>query len=190
MLSSDEAARFTPAAYLAWSGPYDAPVADPWRPAPIRMRQADFVVGRGGFATVQEVVDAAFRSGGADRRWIAVRAGTYTGTVFIPAGSPPLTIVGVGDARLEFTVDATLTPAAWAALVNPDGRRYAPGDPAWPMFQSCATRTSTTAGLCATVVWAQSTDLQLANLTITNTLLDTVDVTLNRLWEYRLSAAR
>ena len=175
VLSSDEAARFTPAAYLAWSGAYDAPVADPWRPAPIRLRQADFVVGRGGFATVQEAVDAAFRSGGADRRWIAVRAGTYTGTVFIPAGSPPLTIFGVGDARLEFTVDATLTPAAWAALVNPDGRRYAPGDPAWPMFQSCATRTSATAGLCATVVWAQSTDLQLANLTITNTLLDTVD---------------
>ena len=43
------------------------------------------------------------------------------------------------------------------------------------MFQSCATRTSTNAGLCATVVWAQSTDLQLKGLTITNTLLDTVD---------------
>jgi pectinesterase len=43
------------------------------------------------------------------------------------------------------------------------------------MFQSCATRTSATAGLCATVVWAQSTDLQFKNLTITNTLLDTVD---------------
>jgi pectinesterase len=71
-------------------------------------------------------------------------------------------------------VDATITPAAWAALVNPDGR-YAEGDPAWAMFQSCATRTSTTAGLCATVVWAQSTDLQLKGLTITNTLLDTVD---------------
>jgi pectinesterase len=42
------------------------------------------------------------------------------------------------------------------------------------MFQSCATRTSATAGLCATVVWAQSTDLQLKGLTITNTLLDTV----------------
>jgi pectinesterase len=75
---------------------------------------------------------------------------------------------------LQFTVDATITPAAWAALVNPDGR-YAPDDPAWPMFQSCATKTSATAGLCATVVWAQSADLQLKDLTITNTLLDTVD---------------
>jgi pectinesterase len=43
------------------------------------------------------------------------------------------------------------------------------------MFQSCATKTSATAGLCATVVWAQSPDLQLRGLTITNTLLDTVD---------------
>jgi pectinesterase len=43
------------------------------------------------------------------------------------------------------------------------------------MFRSCATRTGATAGLCATVVWAQSTDLQLKGLTITNTLLDTVD---------------
>ena len=57
-------------------------------------------------------------------------------------------------------MDATATPAAWAALVNPAGQ-YAEGDPAWEMFQSCATRTSANVGLCATVVWAQSTDLQL-----------------------------
>ncbi|GLY93102.1 putative acyl-CoA thioester hydrolase [Actinoplanes sp. NBRC 103695] len=174
VLSPGEAAAFTPSAYLKWSGPYGAPVADPWRPAPIRTERADFVVGRGAFPTVQEAVNAAYRGGGTSRQWIAIRPGTYTGTVFIPGGAPPLTIYGVGDARLEFTVDATLTPAAWTALVNPDGR-YAPGDPAWPMFQSCATRTQTNAGLCATVVWAQSTDLQLRNLTITNTLLDTVD---------------
>lgn len=64
VLSPGEAAAFTPSAYLEWSGPYDAPVADPWRPAPIRTQRADFVVGRGGFPTVQEAVNAAYRGGG------------------------------------------------------------------------------------------------------------------------------
>lgn len=178
ILSRAEAAPFVPANYLGWSGTYAAPVPDPWTPRPIRSHRPDFVVGTAaGFDGVQDAVNAAFRAGGTARRYIAIRPGTYTGTVFIPAGSPPLTLFGVGrasDVRLEFTVDATITPAAWGALVNPDGR-YAEGDPAWEMFRSCATKTSATAGLCATVVWAQSTDLQLTNFTITNTLLDTVD---------------
>jgi pectinesterase len=175
VLSPSEAAPFVAANYWRYSGAYAAPQVDPWRPQPIVTGHPDLVVRDG--ESVQAAVDAAYRMGGTIRRRIAVLPGTYTGTVFIPAGSPPLTIYGVGrpsDVRLEFTVDATITPAAWAALVNPDGR-YAPGDPAWPMFQSCATKTSATAGLCATVVWAQSTDLQLKGLTITNTLLDTVD---------------
>ena len=175
VLSAQEAAPFVPANYLGWSGPYAAPVRDPWRPRPIETRWPDFVVGGTGPATVQEAVNAAVTAGGTGRRYIAIRPGTYTGTVFIPAGAPPLTLYGLGDVRLEFTVDATITPAAWAELVNPGGRYYREGDPAWPMFQSCATKTSATAGLCATVVWAQSTDLQLKHLTITNTLLDTVD---------------
>ncbi|GIF19014.1 pectinesterase [Actinoplanes tereljensis] len=177
ILSSTEARPFTAENYFRYSGLYAAPVADPWRPRPIATGRPDYLVGGHGFATVQEAVNAAYRAGGAARRWIGVLPGTYTGTVLIPAGSPPLTIFGLGrpaDVRLEFTVDATITPAAWGALVNADGR-YAEGDPAWPMFQSCATKTSATAGLCATVVWAQSTDLQLKGLTITNTLLDTVD---------------
>lgn len=178
VLSSTEVARFVPENYFAFSGQYDAPVADPWTPRPIVPRRADFVVGgEHGFPSVQAAVNAAFRAGGTARRHIVILPGTYQGTVFIPAGSPPLTIFGVGrasDVRLEFTVDATMSPAAWAALVNPDGR-YAEGDPAWEMFQSCATRVATTVALCATVVWVQSTDLQLKGLTITNTLLDTVD---------------
>jgi len=179
VLSAAEAAPYVPAHYLGYSGTYAAPVADPWHPAPIATpRRPDLLVGgRHGLATVQEAVNAAYRAGGTKRQYIGVLPGVYPGTVFIPAGSPPLTLYGLGhpaDVRLEFTVDATITPAAWAALVNADGR-YAEGDPAWPMFQSCATKTSATAGLCATVVWGQSTDLQLKGLTITNTLLDTVD---------------
>lgn len=177
VLSDAEAAPFTAANYLRWSGTYAAPVADPWRPGPVRApRHADFVVGAR-YGTVQDAVDAAYTRGGTERRYIKVLPGTYTGTVFIPDGTPPLTIYGAGrpgDVRLEYSLDATATPAAWAAQVNPDGR-YAEGDPAWEMFQSCATKTSATVGLCATVVWARDTDLQLRGLTITNTLLDTVD---------------
>jgi pectinesterase len=178
VLSPQEAAPLVTRNYFGYSGAYAAPVADRWRPAPIATtNRPDFLVGGRGLATVQEAVNAAYRIGGEKRRYIAILPGVYQGTVLIPAGSPPLTLYGLGrpaDVRLEFTVDATITPAAWAALVNADGR-YAQGDPAWPMFQSCATKTSVTAGLCATVVWAQSTDLQLKGLTITNTLLDTVD---------------
>jgi pectinesterase len=177
VLSRAEAAPFVAANYWRYSGLYAASTVDPWRPPPIATPRPDYLVGGHGLTSVQDAVDAAYLAGGAARRYIAILPGTYTGTVFIPAGSPPLTIYGVGraaDVRLEFTVDATITPAAWAALVNPDGR-YAEGDPAWAMYASCAFKTTATAGLCATVVWAQSTDLQLKNLTITNTLLDTVD---------------
>jgi pectinesterase len=183
ILSAAEAAPFTEANYFAASGAYAAPVADPWRPAAILTRRPDFVVGQAvgvlgvTHTSLQAAVNAAFTAGGTARRYIGVLPGTYTGTVFVPAGGPPLTIFGVGrpeDVRLEFRVDATLSPAAWAALVNPSGQ-YVDGDPAWRMFESCATRTSATVGLCATVVWAQSTDFQLRGVTVTNTLLDSVD---------------
>jgi pectinesterase len=200
VLSRAEAAPFTAANYLGLSGPYAAPVADPWRPGPILTfgRRPDFVVGaavgvRGATHTsVQAAVNAAFVAGGTARRFIAVLPGTYTGTVFVPAGTPPLTVYGLGRpaaVRLEFSVDATITPAAWAALVNPSGQ-YAEGDPAFPMFRSCARKASATVGLCATVVWAQSTDFQLRGLTVANTLLDTVDAGTHQALALRTDADR
>jgi pectinesterase len=199
VLSRAEAVPFTEANYLDRAGPYAAPVADPWHPAPVRVRRPDFVVGqatgRSGatHTSVQAAVNAAFAAGGTARRYIAVLPGTYTGTVLIPAGTPPLTLYGARgrpqDVRLEFSLDATITPAAWAAQVNPSGQ-YAEGDPAWAMFQSCATRTSATIGLCATVVWSQSPDLHLRGLTITNTLLDTVDAGTHQALALRTDADR
>ncbi len=174
VLSAGEAAPFTSANHLRLSGTYAAPTVDPWRPGPITTpRHADVVVRPG--ESVQHAVNAVYTEGGMKRRYIKILPGTYTGTVFIPAGTPPLTIYGAGrpaDVRLEFTLDATATPAAWAEQLS---GQYAEGDPAWEMFQSCATKTSATVGLCATVVWSQSKDLKLRGLTITNTLLDTVD---------------
>ena len=168
VLAPAEAAPYTADAYL-----------DGWRPGPVRVLgvRPDAVVGPSSPGGIQAAVNALYTAGGTARRFLKLLPGTYTGTVFIPAGGPPLTIYGAGrpgDVRLEFTVDATITPAAWAQLVNPSGQ-YADGDPAWSMFQSCATRTSATAGLCATVVWSKSPGLQLRGLTVTNTLLDTVD---------------
>ncbi len=189
ILSSAEAAPYTRDAYL-----------DGWRPPPIRVLgvRPDAVVGpalgSGGatHTSVQAAVNAAYAAGGTARRYVKVLPGTYTGTVFIPAGGPPLTLFGAGrpsDVRLEFSVDATITPAAWAQLVNPSGQ-YVDGDPAWPMYLSCATRTSATAGLCATVVWSQSPDLQLRGLTVTNTLLDTVDAGTHQALALRTDADR
>ena len=200
VLSEAEAAPFTPDNYLGFSGPYAAPVADPWQPAPIQTagRRPDFVVGPtlGAFGTthttVQTAVNAAFRAGGTARRYIGILPGTYTGTVFVPPGSPPLTLYGLGPpqaVRLEFRVDAIITPAAWAALVNPSGQ-YVEGDPAFRMFQSCATRTSANAGLCATVLWSQSPDLQVRGLTIANTLLDSVDAGTHQALAVRTDADR
>src|SRR5699024_3243449 len=96
--------------------------------------------------SVQAAVNTAYRLGGDRRRYVLLTPGTYTGTVFVPAGGPPLTVYGTGDVRIEFAIDAGVTPAVWAATVNPDGQRYAEGDPAWAMYRSCATRTQATVG--------------------------------------------
>lgn len=172
VLTAAEASRFTPAAYLEHSGLHTAPILDPWRPGPVRTHgvRPDIVVRPG--QSIQAAVNAVHRLGGEKRRHIQIKPGVYTGPVFIPAGGPPVTIYGTGDARIEFAIDAAVTPAEWAAAVNPGGQRYAEGDPAWAMYQSCATRTQTTAGLCASVVWSESPGLEIAGLTIVNTLPD------------------
>lgn len=187
VLSPAEAAPLTARAYLANSGTITAPIADPWVPAPIRTARVrpTLVVGgpstpdRVHYSTVQQAVNAAVGLGGTDRVYIELRPGTYTGAVYIPAASPPVTLYGggarPGDVSIELTLDAVTSPADYATLVNPAGQ-YTAGDPAWSMYTSCAGKTTATIGTgCAAVLWSQSTDVQLKNLTVRNTLLDTVD---------------
>jgi pectinesterase len=187
ILSAAEAAPLTQRAYLAGSGSNSAPVADPWSPAPIRTAgiHPDFVVGAPSrshpatYSTVQTAVNAAIQLGGTGRIYIKLLPGTYTGTVYVPAASPPITLYGAGsapgDVAIELTLDAVSSPATYSALVNPAGQ-YADGDPAWAMYTSCAGKTTATVGTgCAAVLWSQSVDFQLKNLTVRNTLLDTVD---------------
>jgi pectinesterase len=188
VLSAAEASAFTPAAYFARSGTVAAPTADPWRPGPVAppRRGADYVVGTAsgsttgtataaGYPSVQAAVNAAVLAGGTTRRYIKILPGSYQGAVLIPATAPPLTLYGAGAdpaaVDLNLTVTAIMSPAQYAAAVNPSGQ-YAPGDPGYAMYTSCAGKTTATVGGCAAVVWSQAADLQLVNLGITNTLLD------------------
>jgi pectinesterase len=183
VLSPAEAASRPARAYLAYAGSIAAPTIDPWNPRPIRTDHVvtHFVVGPVGTATyetVQQAVNAAVRRGGAGRSYIKVLPGTYRGAVLVPAGAPPITLYGAGSrparVSIELSLDATMSPAAYAATVNPAGQ-YAAGDPAWEMYNSCASKTTATVGSCASVLWSQSADFQLSNLTVRNTLLDSVD---------------
>lgn len=182
ILSAAEASQFTMAYYFANNGLLAAPTPDPWQPISIDLYSTpDFVVGKdGSHVSVQQAVNAAIRSGKTSRQFIKILPGTYTGAVYVPINAPPITLIGAGsrpaDVKLELTLDAIVLPAVYAQIVNPAGQ-FKPGDPAWEMYKACADlpggkKIDTP---CSAVVWAQSHGFQIANLTITNTLLDTVD---------------
>jgi pectinesterase len=182
VLSAREAAHFTPNRYFAQSGSLAAPVADPWKPAKVESpRKADFVVGMGGtHATIQQAVNAAITSGKTTRQYIKILPGTYTGAVYVPITAAPITLYGAGkkpqDVNVELKLDARVLPAVYAATVNP-ADQFKAGDPAWAMYNACATQPAAKVidTPCSAVMWAQNDGFQLKNLTVTNTLLDTVD---------------
>jgi pectinesterase len=183
VLTAAEAAGYTLERYFAQSGSVSAPVNDPWQPVAIDLAKLtpDFVVGRDApFATVQQAVNAAVSSGRQTRQFIKILPGTYTGAVYVPIGAAPLTLYGAGaqaqDVQLQLTLDARVLPAAYVATVNPAGQ-FKAGDPAWTMYNTCATLPADKVidTPCSAVVWAQADGFQLKNLSITNSLLDTVD---------------
>ncbi|MEN3111173.1 putative acyl-CoA thioester hydrolase [Uliginosibacterium paludis] len=180
LLSACEAACFTPARYLAQGGLLSA-LDGEWQARALTLEHADFTVGEGGsHASVQAAVNAAIRSGRRGRQYIRVLPGCYRGVVYIPADAPPLTLFGSGataaEVRLELTLDSRMSVADYIAAVNPAGE-FQPGDPAWYMYEACS---GVPAGQlidtpAAAVFWSQAPDLELCRLSITNTLLDTVD---------------
>lgn len=178
-LSAEEAAAFTPAHYLASGGLLASPDG-PWLPTPVDCSQADFCVGPGGsHATVQQAVNAAILSGAQHRLFIRILPGTYLGAAYVPTVAPPLTLYGAGkradEVNIELSLDSRMSTAEYIARVNP-AQQFQPGDPAWAMYQACASRAADQAieTTSAALFWSQAADLQLARLTITNTLLDTV----------------
>ena len=188
VLSADEAANFTTKNYLAFSGPSLQVQKQGWFPklASTDGVKTDFVVGPqlgtdgAAYTNVQLAVNAALavRNHG-ERIFIKILPGTYNGAVYIPAGSPPVTLFGAGtspsDVTLSQGLEAASTPATYRATVSPNGQ-FLPGDRAFYMYKNCATLTTDTIGTgCSATVWSQSNGLQLQNLTIGNATLDTVD---------------
>ncbi|RNM10233.1 pectinesterase PemB [Dickeya undicola] len=188
VLSAQEAGRFTPQHYFALGGEYTRPVADGWMPTPIDTSHvtANYVVGpQTGVAgvthtSIQQAVNAALHQHpGKERVYIKLLPGTYTGTVYIPADAPPLTLFGAGkqpeQVVVSLALDSMMSPAEYRNRVNPHGQ-YQPTDPAWYMYDTCATKTGATINTtCSAVMWSQSDGFQLKNLTVVNALLDTVD---------------
>jgi pectinesterase len=185
LLTSKEAENYTLQKYFSQSGIVDSPTNDPWKPTEINtcVKNPDFVVGSNigengtTQTTIQQAVNAAYlKKDLGTRIFIKVLPGTYTEAVYIPKDMPMLTIYGAGcspsDVNIQLTISALNTPLEYAAIVNPSGQ-FKSTDPAWSMYDSCASRTTATIGTsCASVFWVQSDNFQLKNVTVKNTLLD------------------
>lgn len=181
VLTSDEAQNFVQARYFSSKNKDEAP----WTPSSIRVpAQPDFVVGAAGGAgvthtSIQAAVDAAIAKHSSSRMYIAIQPGEYAGTVYIPAASGSVTLYGTtdnaSDVKITLPLDSVIDVNTWRRAVNPSGK-YMPGKPAWYMFDSCQNKRNATVGImCSAVVWSQNNGLQMQNLTIANTLGDSVD---------------
>jgi len=181
-LTAQEAAPYTTENYFAQGGLRRQPTGA-WQPPAIDLSHIETpwrVAAQGApFAHVQQAVDAALlRHHGNERVYIRLEPGVYTGTVYIPDDAPPITLFGAGTqpeaVRIELALDSQFSPAQYRQTVNAD--HYPPNSPAYYQYALCAGKTSAFIGTnCAAVFWSQSNDLQLVNLTIANSLLDTVD---------------
>ena len=183
-LTAAEAATFTIERYFAQGGALNDPDG-PWSPSPVHLPQTEraWRVAPSGapFTRIQQAVNAAIGQHGAQeaRIYIRIEPGIYRETVYIPEGAPPITLYGAGDSpeevRIELAIDSQFSVARYRQRVNSQ-QQYREGDPAWYQYALCAGRTSKTIGTnCAAVVWSQSADFQLLNLSVANSLLDTVD---------------
>lgn len=181
VLSAREAENFVPARWFLSLNKEEAP----WTPADITLQQQpDFVVGPANgegvtHTTLQAAVDAAIVKRSSRRQYIAVMPGEYPGTVYIPAASNSVTIYGTGETadavKIGLALDSEIDVNTWRRTVNPGGK-YMPGKPSWYMFDTCQRQRSATVGImCSAAVWSQNNGLQLQNLTIQNTLGDSVD---------------
>lgn len=181
LLTAQEAVAYAAENYFAHGGQvHDLQGA--WQPQPIVPdNNTPWRVATSGapYHDIQQAIDAAIaQHQGSERLYIRIDPGVYTGTVYIPDNAPPITLFGTGkqpqDVRIEFALDSQFSPATYRKTVSAD--RYPPGSPAYYQYALCAGKTSALIGTnCAAVFWAQSHDLQLYNLTIANSLLDTVD---------------
>lgn len=182
LLTAQEAAPYTTKNYFAQGGLFSQPQG-PWQPSEITLTHIETpwrVAPEGApYTRVQQAVDAALaHHKGNERLYIRLEPGVYSGTVYIPDDAPPITLFGTGkgpeDVRIELALDSQFSPAKYRQTVDAD--HYPPTSPAYYQYALCAGKTTAMIGTnCAAVFWSQSHDLQLVNLTIANSLLDTVD---------------
>lgn len=182
LLTPKEAASYTAENYFAQGGLLSNPKGA-WHPPAIDLRHIDTpwrVAPTGApYTRVQQAIDAALlKHQGNERMYIRIEPGVYAGTVYIPDNAPPITLFGAGKqpeaVRIELALDSQFSPARYRQTVEADN--YPPTSPAYYQYTLCAGKTTAHIGThCAAVVWSQSNDLQLVNLTIANSLLDTVD---------------
>jgi len=164
VLSDTEASAYTKEKYL-----------EGWTPATIQTSTADYVVGSGSYGTIQEAVNAAIKAGGSTRKYIKIQPGKYTQAVLIPQTSVPITIYGTkgspADVHIVLSQGANMKGSDYAKQVNPKGTDYKQGDPAWSMYNGCATK-DTIGTSCSSVVWAKNDNFEIAYVTIENPSID------------------
>ncbi len=184
-LTPQEVATFTQENYFSRGGLLTETLSDAWVPdEQVKTDESTpWVVGKdAAYQTVQQALNAALKEKSASpesRIYIKILPGTYVGTLYIPADAPPVTLFGSGEnpqqVVLSLALDSMISPEVWRETVNSQGQ-YQPGDPAWEMYQTCATSPEeVVTTLCSAVVWSQNNGFQLTNLTVENSLLDTVD---------------
>nr|AEE62177.1 unknown [Dendroctonus ponderosae] len=163
ILSEEEASQYTAASYL-----------NGWVPESIAIpEEPDFEVQAG--ESVQKVVnDAIKQSDGTRRIYIKIQPGHYMETVYIN-GETPLTIYGdphnPENVHIMANISAQMSASQYQRIVNENGERYQMDDPAWDLYNSCASKMGVI-GSCATVLWVNSAQFQLQGVTIHNGATD------------------
>ncbi len=119
-LSSTNAANYTIAKYMAQAGTLGSLTTDSWDPTggvgAISGFTANYKVASDGTATyktIQAAITAAVSAGGSTRKYISVKAGTYSEVVCVPSSAPPITLYGLtstsGDTVIVYN-NSNLTP--------------------------------------------------------------------------------
>lgn len=159
-LSSSEQGSYTQATFLG-----------SWSPGTVGTKSTgDYVVSPSGpYRTVQAAVNAAIAAGGTTRKYIQIKAGTYTGLVVIPSGVP-LTVYGDSQTGVVLQLGAhyAMTGSAFKAAVG-NTADFGSGAPSRVSgyYNDCGSRSTLGTNCTATVV-SYASQLQIKNLTILN----------------------
>ncbi|KAF7279303.1 hypothetical protein GWI33_007436 [Rhynchophorus ferrugineus] len=163
ILSEEESDRFVTKNYLT-----------DWNPEEITIPVTpDYVVKTG--ESIQAAVNEAINAGGSTRKFIKIEVGIYRETVYVP-GNVPITIYGGGYTPYEVEIVQNISANApisdYVDIVNPNGKRYREGDPAWEMYKECSKRSDKIGTNCSAVFWVTNNAFQLTKVTVINRGID------------------